>query len=122
MRAFEANAIAVSEQPELNTFAVLLAEQPDGGGLRLELQLALSFDDQDKQLGQDTYCVGTEDGRTHYGGVAGWSITNGLLTVCFDTAGAAALEVKGFQIRCPEDRVEALRDALSKILGPSRAS
>jgi hypothetical protein len=61
MRRFRANAVAAVELPELETFAVVLAEEPDGGE-RLELQKAFSFDEQDRRLGMDTYCLSTETG------------------------------------------------------------
>ncbi|WP_394840380.1 Imm10 family immunity protein [Pendulispora rubella] len=47
----------------------MLAECTVGSGARLEIQRALTFDDQDKALDMDTYSLCTEDGKTHYGGV-----------------------------------------------------
>jgi Immunity protein 10 len=47
-----------------------LAEHRDGTGLSLVFQRALTFDEQDRAMGTDTFCVSDEWGATVYGGVS----------------------------------------------------
>jgi hypothetical protein len=108
MITFEAHAVNASEIPELDVFVVVLAEEPDGSGRRLELQRALEIDEQDRELGQDTYCVCTEDGACCYGGVASWSLVGDELRILLDARAATTLGVTdGFVIRLRAD-AEAL--------------
>ena len=72
---------AAIELSELNSFAVILEERADGTGRRIEIQKALSFDDQDRRLNQDTYCVSTETGASFYGGVASWNLEDRVLRI-----------------------------------------
>lgn len=74
MTTIRAAAADVLRLQDINTLAVVFAERPDGGGERLELQRALSFDEQDRELGLDTYCLCVSSGTAHYGGIASWSL------------------------------------------------
>jgi hypothetical protein len=69
MMTLRVRAATAVQLDDLNTFAVIMAEEPDGSGNRLELQRALEFDDQDLALGQDTYCTYLHDGACEYGGI-----------------------------------------------------
>jgi hypothetical protein len=84
MLKFRAMAVSTMELPDLNSFVVVLAEGRDGRGRRLEIQRALAFDQQDRSLGQDTYCLCTEEGAAHYGGIIDWTLTGGELRVALD--------------------------------------
>jgi hypothetical protein len=118
MRRFKAKEVAAVELSDLNTFAVVLAEGPDGNGSRLEIQRALSFDGQDRQLGLDTYCLCTEDGATHYGGVTSWTLNQSVLEVRLDTKAATALGVEGgFVVDFPPERLPTLKDGLERVFG-----
>ena len=118
MRRFVAKALASAEYPDANTFVVILAEHPDGSGARLEIQKPLSSDEQDRRLGLDTYCLCTEDGATHYGGVMSWTLTQSSLEIVLDAKAAEALGVEGgFVVDfAPESRT-ALKGGLERVLG-----
>jgi len=80
---------------ELNFEALVMAETPNGEGESLQIQRALEFDDQDRRLGQDTYCLVVTQGPTFYGGVEGWRILPGRALVLRLSADAAnELEVR----------------------------
>lgn len=116
MRRFNASAVAAEESPDLNVFSVVLAENLDGTGERLELQRALSFDEQDIELGQDTYCLSTDDGRTCYGGVTNWTLEEQLLVLRLDAQSAMTLGVEeGFGITVPPDDVVTVREGLTRV-------
>jgi len=120
MRRFRANAVSAEVVHELNTFSVVLGERPDGSGMRLEIQKALSFQDQDLASGHDTYCLGTEEGATHYGGVTSWTIEPGALTLLLAPEAAEALGVDiGFLVAFPSARTVELKEALSRALDPT---
>ncbi len=95
MKRFRASAVSVGELPDVNAFCVLLAEKEDGSGARLEIQRGLAFDDQDRELGQDTYCLGDENGASHYGGVISWELSSGLLRLDLDEAATQEMDVDG---------------------------
>lgn len=65
-----------------------LAESPDGDGRSLVIQRALEFDEQDRELGMDTYCLVDETALTHYGGVASAVIDDGVLRLALDDMAA----------------------------------
>jgi len=90
MTRFTAQAIAVQEIPQFGVFAVIMAENADGTGDRLEIQRALSPDETDRLLGLDTYCLHAPNG-THYGGVENWELTADSLTLTLSAEAAAAL-------------------------------
>jgi hypothetical protein len=111
MLKFKALAASALEMADLNSFVVVLAEESDGGGMRLEIQRALEFDEQDKQLWQDTYCVCTESGATCYGGIASWALLGNELEIILDVRAQSVLGVKdGFLVELAVDA-----DALARI-------
>jgi hypothetical protein len=120
---FVANAVAVEELVELNTFVVALAEDADGAGRSLEVQLALTFDDQDRAFGEDTYCLVVDGGPTHYGGVIAYDLSDQTLTIELDDAAQAELAVEtGFRVRVAEGScsLDELRTGLSRALHERR--
>jgi hypothetical protein len=118
VRKFRARAAAAVEIADINTFAVVITENEDGSGARLEVQRALSPDEQDRMNGQDTYCLCTEDGATHYGGVVSWSITRSSLELRLDSVAAATLGVNdGFLIALDPTDVLLIEEGLRKVLG-----
>ncbi len=65
MLAFTARGVAATNLPDLNAQVVVLAEDPNGErGPRLEISRALTYSKQDRELGQDTYCLSTQTGAT----------------------------------------------------------
>ena len=110
----------MEELPDLNTFGVFLAENPDGSGERLEIQRALSFDDSDHDLGMDTYCVCRSTGETHYGGVVSYGVEDRLLRIVVDEAAAAELGIaEGFLLKLerPQQQIETILSGLRTALG-----
>jgi hypothetical protein len=123
MLKFKATAVAALEMPDLSSFTVVLAEEHDGSGMRLEIQRALVFDEQDKSLGMDTYCICTEQGAVCYGGIASWSLVENELRIVLDTRAAIALGVKdGFSIELEVDSEtrDRLKDGLQRVLNATR--
>lgn len=119
MRTFIAHVLSAEELTDLNTFAVVLAEAPDGTGHRLELQRSLSFDEQDRRSGQNTYCVSTEEGATHYGGVTSWALDADRLELTLDAEAEAALGVnRGFLVELPRGSTAALEAGLARVFAP----
>lgn len=89
-----------------------------GGGLRLEMQRSLSSDEQDRRLGLDTYCLCTEDGATHYGGVTSWSLTPGSLEIRIDAEAEEAFAVGGgFVVDFSPENTGVLQVGLKRVLG-----
>jgi len=118
---FKAVGVSSNLDPALNTLSVVLAERVDRVGRRLELQTALAFDEQDRRLGQDTYCLSVENGATCYGGVSLWRLTAGSLEVQLDARAEGALGVEGgFLIHVAPESVAVLREALPRVLGEAK--
>jgi Immunity protein 10 len=121
MKKIIAATSAIVELPDVNTLAVVFAENCDGSGVRLEIQRALSFDEQDRNSGQDTYCLCTENGATYYGGITSWEIVEGLLRIQLDSEAARALDVTGgFLVDISPGDSLALNVGLNRILGSPR--
>jgi hypothetical protein len=117
MRSFDAKAVAAVELPDLNTFAVVLAEEPDGTGDRVEITKPLSFDEQDRVLGMDTYCLYTEQG-TCYGGVASWTLSGHSLDLRLNPHAARELGVEGgFLVNFAPEHLQTLREGLERVFG-----
>ncbi|NRD61444.1 hypothetical protein HRD49_06735 [Corallococcus exiguus] len=118
MRKFHAAAVGADEMQDINTYAVVLAERHDGAGMRLEIQKSLSFDDQDRVGGMDTYCLCTESGACHYGGVTRWMVGESSIEVLLDARASSALGVDGgFQVEVSGQYLPILREALQRLLG-----
>ena len=123
-QSFTARVLSANVFKDLNAFVVCLAERQDGSGRRLELQRALSFDEQDRQCGMDTYCLSTESGASHYGGVRSWRLTQGVLTIELEIEAAEALGMSSFEVKIQATQydVEQLVAGLRLVLGDSKAS
>lgn len=120
MLTFNALAVSAVELPDIETFVVVLAERRDGSGCRLEIQRALSFDEQDRKLGQDTYSLSTERGGTFYGGIASWTLTGDTLVIVLEKKAAQVLEVDGgfvIHFDAAVDVESALRIGMKRVLG-----
>ncbi|NBD10443.1 MULTISPECIES: Imm10 family immunity protein [Corallococcus] len=118
MRRFHADAVSADEMQDINTYAVVLAERHDGTGMRLEIQKALSFDEQDRANGMDTYCLCTESGACHYGGVTKWRVGENSIEVQLDEQASNALGVDGgFHVEVSGQYLPTLREVLQRLLG-----
>lgn len=117
MRAFTARAVAAQTVDDLDAFVLVLAEEPDGGGVRLEIQRSLSIDAQDRRLGMDTYCLVTDDGACCYGGVVVIDLRTDQLRIELAEHAAATLGVeRGFLIGFPGAEHERVRAAVTILL------
>jgi len=120
MAEFDARAVAFRRDEELDTEYLVLAENQDGSGERLEFQRALIITDDDRHLGMDTYCLVNEGGVTHYGGVEGWSLNGSVLEITLDENAAQELGVEGgyrIHLADPQEMADEVRVGLSAILG-----
>jgi hypothetical protein len=120
MRRFRARAGAFLRDDESRADIVVVAEQADGGGRRLEVTRGWDVDDQDRSLGLDTYCLCLEDGATTYGGVTEWSLEDARIRIRLDDDAARALAVDGFAIDISElpDR-QQVAEGCRRVLGGS---
>jgi hypothetical protein len=119
MTSITAGAVAVEEMSDINTFVVVFAQNGDGSD-RLEIQRALSFDEQDRQSGMDTYCLCLASGATHYGGVESWRLDEGGLELRLAGDAAEELGVEGV-VRVDIQMAPAVREkvaaGLARALG-----
>lgn len=105
-----ARAVAFLRDEDLEVELLVLAEQADGSGRRLELQRPLTTTADDTRLGIDTYCLVNETGATYYGGVDAWSVDNDVLYLELSAAAANTLGITdGYVIRLVNGR-ESARD------------
>jgi hypothetical protein len=96
---------------------VVLGAEKDGGGERVEISRSVSFDEQDRALKLDTYCIATHDGATHYGGIAAWSVESGFVTLQLTPEACRVLGVDGgFEIGVPRESTDSLREWLARII------
>lgn len=58
-----------------------VAEGADGSGFSIQFSRAASWDQQDRDLGMDTYCISTSEGATYYGGVVEMTAGSGFIDV-----------------------------------------
>ncbi|MDV6373076.1 Imm10 family immunity protein [Deinococcus arenicola] len=88
---FSVRACFVGELEDAETFAVVLRDHLNEPQEWLEIQRPLFADQQDKQLGMDTYCLTRSSGATHYGGVSVCILERNILTLHLNDDAAAAL-------------------------------
>ncbi|MBV9789138.1 MAG: hypothetical protein JOZ51_13230 [Chloroflexi bacterium] len=117
MYSFTARATAVEELTDLETFVVALYDDPESPEYWIEIQKPLEVDDQDRELGMDTYCLSLADGRTHYGGITAIQIQGDRLSIEIDAQAARVLDEDGFVIffDIPLDQVDAVEDGLVTV-------
>jgi hypothetical protein len=96
---FEAFVCAVQEMEDADTFLITLADRADFPTHYIELQRSIGdYDEQDIDLGMDTYCIVTDSGATSYGGVVSCTMTDDSLDLEFSKEAEAKLGVKGYKI------------------------
>jgi len=123
MQEFTAQIVGIEKLEDTNTFVIVLCESPTGEGARLELQRSLSFDEQDRKYGMDTYCVCTHTGACHYGGIEWYKLDDNTLTVALCSDAADALGVSSvFRVILDIDSTSRgkLRAALPVVLVEAR--
>jgi hypothetical protein len=102
---------------------VALAERDDSSGWNLVFERSFAFTDADRKAGQDTYCLTNEAGVAVYGGVAGWTVAGGDLTLDFAEKTAAELGVAQqltIELAFGAASIEELDRALAEILTPTK--
>jgi hypothetical protein len=116
MTTFRARSVFCGEVAP-GVIGVLMAEGESGEGARVELERSITFDDQDRALGQDTHCLGLHTGASVYGGVTGWALTPGRLTLELSKEAIEALDV-GAELTMDFDAqlVDDLEEWLAKVL------
>jgi Immunity protein 10 len=114
--SFDASAVAFHRDDSLNAQYLVLAEHADGNGRWLEIQRSLQVDEQDQALGQDTYCLVTEEQATHYGGVLDWRIDGSTLDLDLTEEACRVLGTSRFRITLPESECAAVQRALRVLL------
>jgi hypothetical protein len=118
--SFDVREIGFENPSEENVVVVGLAEYPAGGGRNLIFQRSIEFDDQDRALGMDTYCLTVETGAIYYGGVTGCVLDGALLTIGLEVEASIAL---GVGVECElhllvgPDVIARLADRLRMVLG-----
>lgn len=117
-KTLHAKAVFCGEVAE-GVIGVIVAEEESGEGARVELQRATSFDDQDRALGQDTYCLSLHTGACVYGGVTRWLLVPGRLKLELSKEASDALELDTeltieFGAQQPADLEEWLPKVLAK--------
>ncbi|MFC0527088.1 Imm10 family immunity protein [Phytohabitans kaempferiae] len=108
-----------------DVYVVGVRESTDPGSWSLLFMECLDADDeQDIELGMDTYCLVVDPGQaTHYGGVRECGITGGELRLVFAEDAAATLGLpveKRFVLDLPAQQLELLGRGLSRVLTSGR--
>lgn len=117
MKAFQVRRVDFVKDEDLNSASLVLAEDPDGGGARLEISKALSYDEQDKALGQDIYSLSDEAGATHYGGVVDWTFQRPTLLITLEPQASEVLKAEGgYQLTLSREEESTTLNALDELL------
>ena len=119
MMSFIATMGTAEQLDDLNTYAVILSEQCDGTGNRLEIQKALTFDESDRETGMDTYCLCTQTGATHYGGITSWQMKGNNLELLLNVEAASALGLDttlSIELRLATNSIEKVLAGLHRLL------
>ena len=82
--------VAWLEDPDLNY--AMLAFEDEASGDFFAIQRSLTFTEQDRSLGMDTYCLVCGE-ATHYGGLDSFDVDEGQLRMRLSPAAAYALEI-----------------------------
>ncbi|MER5645473.1 Imm10 family immunity protein [Streptosporangium sp. NPDC002524] len=117
--AMVARTVGRDEESEMVVFG--MAEHEDGTGNALIFMMSAEEpDEQEIDLGMDTYCVVREDqAGTTYGGVTRCELASGRLTLHFTAEAARELRVEPVvrvDLRIDDGGVELLRSSLREIL------
>ncbi|HUS31456.1 MAG TPA: Imm10 family immunity protein [Kofleriaceae bacterium] len=122
MMMLRALAVGVDDSEELQCFTLGFAEEADGSGPALMFQRAYAFDEQDIELGFDTYCLVTDSQSTTYGGIEKWQLAEGWLRLSLSFKAAEDLGVdRDLLIQFAPVHMELVRSALARILAPVEA-
>lgn len=108
--------VAYTRDTDLNFEALLILDEDTAEVL--EIQRSLRFDEQDRANGEDTYCLVASAGPTHYGGLAEWSLEDGVLHLTLTAQAAATLELEEqLQLPVGAEEEEVVREHLAGLVG-----
>ena len=114
---FNAQACTFLDDESADVQALVIAELPDGSGTRFEVQRSGTFDEQDRTLGMDTYCLVMDSGATHYGGVIGWQVDEAnVLRLTLDDRAATALATSSIEIALRPQDADVVSRAIPELL------
>lgn len=113
--SFAAQSVGILEPNDCDGTLVLVLEEGEAPGHRLEIQRALEFDQQDINLGMDTYCLVTESGATHYGGIQDWVVNVNQVDIELDLVACQQLGTSGFLIDIEPAKIDAVKHALRRL-------
>ena len=97
-----------------------ITEDPDNDEARsLMFMDGPSYTNQDRRLGQDTYCVCDEQQRIAYGAVESYHVTNTALVLNLTENGSDSLDLPRqmiLELKLNDHDVDVLRNGLSRII------
>ena len=100
---------------EDNYEALVLHDELSGD--TIEFQRSLVHDAQDVALGMDTYAIVRNGGAAHYGGLAAFTVVDGVLHLDLDPDAAAVLELPcRTEIILDADAASAVEERLPRIV------
>ena len=118
MQTFIVQAISVNELTDVETFLVGMYDNAEMPGEYFEIQKSLTFDEQDYELGMNTYCIVLSNGATHYGGIESCVLQGNLLNIGLLVTAAQTLGIHT-EIEChlqvTQDAIDTLRSGLQRI-------
>jgi hypothetical protein len=120
VQEFVVRAIYTGELSCSDTFHVMLADDATNPTAWIEMQIGLTFGEQDRALEQDTYCLVISGGAAHYGGIESYALQGNTLSLRLDTDAAKELGVDEeivCQLQIPEGDVSNLQEGLRRIIG-----
>jgi hypothetical protein len=102
------------DDPELEYSAVVIEHEKSGD--TIEVQRAHHFDDEDRALGMDTYCI-VRGGATIYGGLTAYSFTPRALRISLTDDAASVLDLDpSFDVDMDADSLAVLRARLPGLV------
>jgi hypothetical protein len=124
IKQFRAKACAIEEDEDLNSFMIVLADDPENPEEWIELQQALEYDEQDQELGMDSYCIVDESGASYYGGISECKLDQKVLGFALNEEAGATLGFDSLVIELAfaEPSKEALCEALQTIFERSSST
>ena len=117
MHQMTVRACGVDTLKDLNAFVVGLYDHLDHPSEGLEFQRALEFHPRDAELGQDTYCLLSSQGRKAYGAVVSCVLHHDRLTLKLAPAARGVFGVDGYDLRLdlPDEDVRQLIKGLRSV-------
>lgn len=119
IKQFIATACAVEQDRDFNSFVLVLADHAEEPQQWIELQIALSFDADDIELGMDTYCIVDDSGAICYGGVEWCTLDEDALVLSLIPEAAEELGYERIEasLQLSPEEYGQLEMALPQIFG-----